>query len=62
MKSKDKHFDEDDQQAAYDAFHAEQACCRLVRSPHWASEGYWLEYPPFKRLNVLDHILDTKTP
>lgn len=60
MKSKDKRFDESDQKNAYKAFHSEVNLCRLVRSYHWASEGYWIEYPPYKKLSSLDHILDEK--
>lgn len=61
IKTPDKHFDESHQDDAYRAFYDEKLPCRLVRSYHWASEGYWLEYPPYKNLNRVDHILDEKT-
>lgn len=60
MKTIDLHFGEDEQEAAYAAFHDEKGPCRLVRSYHWASEGYWLEYPPYKAVHTLDHVLDKK--
>lgn len=60
LKTKDLRFDEDDQEKAYEAYHDATAPCRLVRSYHWASEGYWIEYPPYKKVDVLDHVLEEK--
>lgn len=47
---------EDAHKAAVAAYHALEVQRRLVLSHHWASEGYWLEFPPYTPLCSVDII------
>ena len=46
--------------AAISEFEKYRWPCRLVISHHWASEGYWIEFEPFKPLDLMDYALKYK--
>ena len=48
--------------AAINAFEKHQGPRRLVMSNHWASEGYWIEFEPYKPLDVMDTLINEHKP